>query len=411
MRFNSRKLVVLASGVVLLLYVIVVAARIDQQTLPDFAAFYAVARALGTGGLAASHQLYSLHFQVAAEAFLGHGPGRTYVEPFVALPPAAWVVIPFTVLPLWPAFYLWDALCLALCVLGTVWLARQENLGLDSTPLALAIVASYPTYTALGEGQYDLLWPICIALFTSAWRYHSAWGRWPRTALASILFAFKPDLLILMVLPAVAAWRRRGVREAVVCLLVLAAITVAVVSVPGMLRVPHIESFTLFSRFPPNQDETVLGFLWRLTGHGLLTQRLAWAAIVLALLGLSWAWWRNPPRTSRDWKLALTSTVCLSLLVAPHSLNHELVLLAGPAVWTAAALRDSGRSLRALGGWILLFNALIVLDASPRDPLPIPVVPILLLLAAVLAWRARRTLAREPARTGSAQPAGVSAQC
>jgi hypothetical protein len=59
--------------------------------------------------------------------------------PFVALPPAAWAVIPFTWLSLWPSFYLWDTICLGLCVIGTFWLARHEQLGLDATPLALAL--------------------------------------------------------------------------------------------------------------------------------------------------------------------------------------------------------------------------------------------------------------------------------
>jgi hypothetical protein len=410
MRFTTRQAVGLISLSVLLSYVILVAFQIDQQTVPDYAAFYAVAKALVAGGLGASHHLYSLRFQVAAESFLSRGPGRTYVEPFVALPPAAWAVIPFTWLSLWPSFYLWDAVCLGLCVIGTFWLVRQEQLGLDATPLALAIVASYPTYMALGEGQYDLLWPLCIALFTCAWSCSSAWGRWPRTAAASFLFTFKPDLLLLLLVPAVAAWRRRVVQEAVVCLAVLAGVTVAVVGIPGLLRLPHIESYTLFNRYPPNLDETMLGFFWRTVGHGTLTQGLAWASLALALVVLSWAWLRNPPQSPRDWKLALSSTVCLSLLVAPHSLSHDLLLLAGPAVWTAAALKDSGRSLRWLAAWILLFNAAILIDGSPRVTLPVPITPIILLLAALVAWRARRTLAREPAGAVSEEAAGILAR-
>jgi hypothetical protein len=392
MRFSTRQLVSLISGAILLGYVFLVAAQIDQQVVPDFAAFYAVAKALGDGGLQAAHHLYSLQFQVNAESFLSHGLGRAYVEPFVALPPAAWVVIPFTILSLWPAFFLWDGILLLLCLVGTVWLTRQEKLGPDAIPLALAIVASYPTYAAFGEGQYDLLWPLCIALFSAAWTCSSSFQKWTRAAAAAVIFTFKPDLLLLLVVPAVAAWRRRTVQVAAACLVALAAITVAVVSLPGLLRLPQIESYTLFYRFPPSLDETVLGFLWRLTGHGHLTQELAFASIGLALVTLSVAWWRNPPQTELDWKLALTSTVCLSLLVAPHALNHDLILLAGPAVWTAGALRSAGRDLRWLAFWIIVFNVVVIVDASPRVTLPIPLVPIVLLGASVTAWRARRRL-------------------
>jgi hypothetical protein len=394
-RFTTRRALVLASCAFLLSYVILVAFQIDQiAVLPDFMAFYSIAHAIAAGGLTASHHMYSLRFQVAAEAFLDHGLGRAYVEPFVDLPPAAWMVIPFTVLSTWPAFYLWDAIGLCLCLAGTFWLTRQERLGADAIPLTLAIVASYPTYAALASGQYDLLWPLCLALFTSAWYCTSTWGRWTRTALASFLLAFKPDLLLLLVVPAIAAWRKRLVRESLICLVALAAITVAVVGVSGLLLLPHLEAYTLFYRFPPGSDETWLGLLWRFTGHGGLTQALAWTSIAVALLTLSWAWWHNPPRSSRDWKLALTSAVCLSLFVAPHSLNHDLVLLAGPAVWAAAALRGSGRGLGWLAFWMVLMNVALIVDASrPLSPITFPVVPFVLLAAAVAAWQARRTLA------------------
>ncbi|HVB14106.1 MAG TPA: glycosyltransferase 87 family protein [Candidatus Dormibacteraeota bacterium] len=398
MRSSTRRAVSLVCGAVLIGYVVLVVAKVNQQSLPDFDAFYAVARALASGGSAAFHHLYSLQFQIAAESFLDRGPGRSFVEPFVAFPPAAWVIIPFTLLSIGPAFYLWDALGLGLCLLGTVWLARQERLGADATPVALAIVASYSTFTAFGEGQYDLLWPLCLALFTAAWYCTSRWGRWTRAAAASFLFTFKPDLLLLLVVPALATWRHAAVRAAAVCLAALAVITVAVVGIPGLLKLPQIESYTLFHRFPPANDETVLAVFWRLTGHGALTQELAWVAAGLALVGLTWAWWRNPPQTSQDWKLALTSTVCLSLLVAPHSLNHDLLLLAGPGVWTARALRTAGRDLSWLAFWMILVNAAMVLDDSTHLTLPIPVVPLVLLAAGVMAWRARRTLVAAPAQ-------------
>ncbi|MGC2207828.1 MAG: glycosyltransferase 87 family protein [Candidatus Dormiibacterota bacterium] len=389
-------MVSLIGGAVLLSYVLLIAAQIDQQSVPDFGAFYAVAKALAAGGLTAAHHMYSLQFQLQAAAFLSHGPTRAYVEPFVALPPAAWVVIPFTTLSLWPAFFLWDGLCLLLCIFGTFWLARQEKVGADALPLALAILASYPIYTALGEGQYDLLWPLCLALFSAAWTCSSSFQRWTRIAAAAVIFTFKPDLLLLLVVPAGAAWRRRTVQVAAACLVALTAITVAVVSIPGMLLLPKIESYTLFTRFPPTLDETVLGFIWRLTGRNHLSTDVAFVAMAVALFVLSWVWWRNPPKSQRDWKLALTSTICLSVVVAPHALNHDFILLAGPVVWTAGALRSSGRDLRWLAFWIILFNVTIVLDATPRVTLPVPLVPIVLLAAAVASWRARRNLAEAP---------------
>jgi hypothetical protein len=392
MRFHTGRLVTVASLSILLSYVILVAAHIDQTALPDFAAFYVMAKALGADGLGAAHHMYSLAFQLRAATFLSNRRLGAFVVPFVNPPPAALVVIPFTALPLWPAFFLWDGICLALCLIGTVWLARQERLGRDALPLALAIVASYPTYTALGLGQYDLLWPLCLALFTAAWTSSSRWLRWTQTAGSALIFTFKPDLLILLVVPAVATWRRTTVRIAIACLLVLAAASIAAVGILGLLRLPKIESYTLFTRFPPTLDENMLGIFWRVLGAGHLAEDLAFAAIGLALLTLSLAWWRNPPRSGADWKLALTSTVCLSVLVAPHALNHDFLLLAGPVVWSAGTLRSAGRDLRWLAFWIALFNLASILDGAPGVALPIPLVPLVLFAAAIAAWRARRTL-------------------
>jgi len=53
---------------------------------------------------------------------------------------------------------------------------------------------------------------------------------------------------------------------------------------------------------------------------------------------------------------------------------------------------------------MILFNAVILVDASPRVTLPVPLVPIVLLAATVAAWRARRTLAPAPSPALAAGP-------
>ena len=370
-------------------YVVLVAAGIDQQHPPDFAAFYTVARALRLGGLDAAHRMYSLSFQIAAGRILGGGHQREFLDPFVNPPTAAWVVIPFTVLPLHQAFLAWDGVCLALLVVGTFWIARLELPAHDAILVGAAALACYPTYLALGKGQYDLLWPICLALFTSALRIPSVRLWLPRCAAAVFVFTFKPDLLIALIVPAVQRWRDPVIRAAFACLAAISLIALATIGVSGLVSAFHLESYTLLKRFPPIRDTTVLGFLWHVVGPGRLSEELAAASILVAVAWLGWAWWRNPPNSPGEWRFAITSAVCLSLLIAPHALSHSLVLLVGPVIWVARGLRELHRSLWILAGWILLFNAVLLLSTTPRLTLPFPPLPILLLVATVCAWRAR----------------------
>ena len=386
---ERKRLLLVVCFAVFVAYVVLVAAGIDQQHPPDFAAFYTVARALRLGGLGAAHRMYSLSFQIAAGRILRGGRQGEFLDPFVNPPTAAWVVIPFTTLPLHQAFLTWDSLCLVLLVAGTFWLARLELPGRDATLIAVAALACYPSYLALGKGQYDLLWPICLALFTSALRIPSV-RRWlPRCAAAVFIFTFKPDLLIALIVPAVRRWRDPVIRAAFACLAAISVIAFTTIGFSGLMSAFHLERYTLLKRFPPIRDTTILGFLWRVIGPGHLSEELATAAIVVAVAALGWAWWRNPPTSPGAWRFAMTSAVCLSLLIAPHALSHSMVLLVGPVIWVARGLRERHRSLWILAGWIVLFNAVFILSTTPKLTLPFPPTAVLLLVASVCAWRAR----------------------
>ncbi len=406
---RAYRLTVVGAGGVLAGYVLVTPQVAGAQHVPDFGAFFAVAHALRLQGWGALPHLYSLTFQVHAGAIFGRSHGLPYVEPFVATPPAALLVLPFSLLPFWAAFYLWDALLLGLGLWGAIWLARGEGLGRASLPVALVAIASFPTYQALGEGQFDLLWPLGLALFSSAWRCHPGWPRGARSLAAALVFSLKPDLLLAAVVPAAHRWRDRRVQELAACLAALGLVSAVAIGVSGVRLLTMLESYTLYHRFPPVLDVTVLGVLWHTVGHGALAVRLAWAATGIGVLALAWAWAKHPPRTAIEWKLALTSAVCISLLVAPHDLPQGLLLLSGPAIWTASALLQAGRSLGWFGAWVVIFNVGCLIDASPHVQLPVPITPELLLLGALVAWRARAQLgqaAEAPQLNPVAAPAG-----
>jgi hypothetical protein len=378
---------------ILVAWVVLVATGIGQEFPNDYAAFYAVARALRTLGFGISSEMYSVHFQYQIESFIRGRAGTTLAIPFVNPPVAAWVMLPFSLLPLRAAYLAWDAVALAACAGGLIWLGRLRpkvgGLGL----LALAVVSSYPAYLTLGQGQFDMIWPLGAALLASSLEYRQSIQYVPRAAVNALVVAIKPDLFIAMVVPVIAGWRRPQVRALVLSLVVLGAATAFILGPNGISQAAHIELYTIARRFPPTQDMTVTGFFWRMLGPGRAAAWLGLAGIPIGLAILGWAWWRNPPRSDLDWWLALTATTCVSLLIAPHDLVQGMLLLGAPAILVGKALRQAGRGLGPLAMWILAFDLVTLVDMSPHLHLPVRLTPILLLAAALSSWHARKWLA------------------
>jgi len=390
---RMRRLIQPALLAIVASYLLAVAVQIGQQWPPDFATFYAISKALAHGQAGGYPALYSLGFQARAFEVLARVHGQVFTELFLNPPPAVWLVTPWTTLPLRAAFLSWDACTFALGALGTLWLARQVQIRRDLALVVLVALASYPFYLALGEGQYDLLWPLALALFGSALAPQRAWQVWTKTGLSSLIFVAKPELLLVLVVPAVCARRVPAVRAFTFWVVGLAAISLLLIGPQGLFAAIHLEAYNMSQRYTPLADSTALSVVWHLLGPGRLTVALGWAALILAVGGLAFVWVRNPPHSSADWMLSLSSAVCLSLLVAPHSLGHSLTLLVGPLVWCAATLQRSGRGLRLLIPWVLAMNIALVVDSAPGVALPVPLAPFVLLAAAVMTWRSRRWLA------------------
>ena len=370
----------------LLAWVAAVVTGWQQQWPNDFSAFYFAARGLVHLGFPLTRDLYSLTTQYALEAAV-KGRGGTLTIPFVNPPIAAWVIMPFSYLPLRLAFWCWDAVALAACGGGLWWIVRQRPDVAGIWLVALGALAGYPTYIALGQGQFDLLWPLGAALAMSAATVAGA-QRWvPRAATSALFLALKPDLFLGLVVPALSRWRNRRVQVFVLALLLLGLGTFLDLGVAGLRQAVHLETYTLAQRFPPTNDVTVLGFFWRLLGPGSLASTLGLLAIPLGLALQALAWAHRPPRSEADWWWALTSSLCLSLLIAPHDLTQGLLLLAPAALWSGMALRAQGRPLTGLALWMVVLNLAALLDLSPHLDLPIKATPLVLAAAAATAWR------------------------
>ena len=382
-------------GLLLLAWIAAVATGWQQQWPNDFSAFYFAARGLAHFGFPLTRDLYSLTTQYALEATV-KGRGGSLAIPFVNPPIAAWVILPFSYLPLRDAFWCWDAVALAGCAGGLWWIVRQRPQVPGIRLLALGALASYPTYIALGQGQFDLLWPLGAALAMSAATLAGA-RRWaPRAATSALFLALKPDLFLGLVVPALSRWRNRRVQVFALALLALGLGTFLDLGVAGLRQAIHLETYTLAQRFPPTNDATALGFFWRLVGPGSLASTLGLLMIPLGLALQAFAWARRPPRSESDWWWALTSSLCLSLVIAPHDLTQGLVLLAPAAVWSGLALRAQGRPLTGLALWMLALNLAALLDLSPHFDLPIKLTPLILAAAAVTAWRQMKRVTIPP---------------
>ncbi len=386
--WRSREVAV-GLGLILITWMLAVGFGYGQEWPNDFSAFYFMARGMRLLGLGLNHQLYSLAVQYALEGVVRkHGAGLTV--PFVNPPIAAWIIMPFTYLPLRMAYLVWDLTGL-MAAGGGLWWMRIIHKDVSGLGLvAMAGLASYPTYIALGQGQFDLLWPLAVALAVSTITVvgYRFWA--PRVIVSALIVALKPDLFLGLLVPALSRWRDARVRAFGATLVVFGLAVVLILGPAGLGQAAHIELFTIAKRFPPTNDVTVLGFFWRLLGPGQPASVLGAIGIPLGIAIQAWVWWRNPPRSDSDWWLALASAFCVSLLIAPHDLTYGLLLLTPAALWVALAFRSQGRSLVSLGWWMLLINVAAIIDLSPHLELPIKFTPLLLGAAAICLWRARK---------------------
>lgn len=384
----TRRHAAVALVALLLGWVALVTTGVGQQFPNDFSAFYSAARGLRIHGLGLTADLYSLHVQLALESFF-HSPQGFLSVPFVNPPVAAWILIPISWMPLRTAFLVFDALGLAATLGGLAWLARLPprpgRLGI----LVLALASAYPVYLTLGQGQFDLLWPLGAALLASAFQEKAPIRYAPRAAVAALMVAIKPDLFLGLAVPAVREWRRPQIRWLVGAATLLGLATVVILGPGGLASAVRIEQYTIVHRFPPSLDMTVTGFLWRLVGPSPWDGYLGLAAIPVGIAVLAVGFWRRPPRTSADWAFAITTATCVSLLIAPHDLVQGMLLLGGPAVLVGRTLRQQGRSLLPLGLAIAALDLCTLIDLSPHLHLPLRLTVLLLLGLAVVSWRAR----------------------
>ena len=361
-------------------------------------------------------QLYDQAFEHARHASLLPG-GVTFNLPYISPPVTALLALPATLLDPGAAYRVWSLLQLG--ALGVaLWMVYRvapwpASVGRRARLAVVALAAASPaTLVLLLMGQWDGLIALGLAVAYVSWRHDR-----PGTAgfaLALALSLTKPHLGLGLAAFLLARRDGRAIAGAAAGVAIAVGLSLGTSGLAGLGGFAGALDGAL-TNTPPQSTLGLSGLVSSWIGSGPATAALVGVGSIAALVGAAVLGLRS--RRPGGLELALGGAVALSLLIAPHLLAHDLVLLAPPMVWVAAwalgfaAARD-GAARAPATTWplfvIVLLGALVAADAgnSASAP-PGRVVPLGLVAcgaAAVIALRPRRrvtvasaTPARSPA--------------
>jgi Glycosyltransferase family 87 len=258
--------------------------------------------------------------------------------------------VPLTFLPLELAFHVWQILTLCQLVLALILLARWLPLGRRSLPLAIAALLAFPASWALfSEGQSSGLLLLGAVLLIGAWRR----DRWWMAAVGALLLGLKPQYLpaYLILLGAQRQWRplmAAALSAAAVGLSpllaggvhgLLAMVGSALEAGQGVMR-NNDSLIGTVSPLLPGRSPTIVGFsLW-----------------ALALAALAIAAWRRQRKHAIAFGGLATA---VAILLSPHALPYDTVLLAVPA-WLSFVLHRMKAIPSPVPLWMAAALALVI---------------------------------------------------
>jgi hypothetical protein len=369
-----------------------------QERGSDFSVFYVAALLVRDGD---AGQLYDQRVEAARhDQILPPGYRVTAALPFDTPPTTALIPLPLTLLDAGTAYRLFSILQLLLLVAGVAVAARAGPWPGGSRSArwvaAAAAVAGCATLPLLLLGQWDGLCALGLALAYASWRRDRSFsaGLW----LALGFGIAKPHLAIGLLAFAIGRRDWRALLGMVTGGMALIAISVAAVGPGATLGFLGASSFAL-GNIPARSTVGLLGLAASWLGSGSVAGGIAIAGGVLGVATCVYLGWRSRGHADRL-ETTLAGAAALSLLVAPHLLTHDLVVLAPAFVWVAAraAQLDAPRpwpgraGIAVLAGW-MGFALLVALDAGATAPAPPGrLVPwgLLAIGAALAIWQARR---------------------
>ena len=373
---NMRLVVAAVSLAALIVYAVLwLQVTPTQERGSDFSVFYVAAVLVREGD---AGQLYNQSVEAARhDQILPPGYRVTANLPFDTPPTTALIPLPLTLLDPGTAYRLFCLLQLlllaaavAVAARASPWPAASRGARLVAAGAGLAGTATLPL---LLLGQWDGVCALGLALAYAAWRRDRpfAAGLW----LALGFGIAKPHLAIGLLAFALGRRDRRALLGMAVGAAALIAVSVATVGPGATLGFLGASSFAL-GNIPARSTVGLLGLAASWLGSGSVAGGIAIAGGVLGVAACVYLGWRSRGHPDRL-EITLAGAAALSLLVAPHLLPHDLVVLAPVFVWVAAraAQLDAPRTwpgrtgITVLAGW-LGFALLVAIDAGAGAPAP-----------------------------------------
>lgn len=271
-------------------------------------------------------------------------------------------MVPFSALPLKTSYLVWSVLGV-LC--GSTLLSFLAFKTRSMTPLAIALIvlgtnACQPAWLALQHGNtaWFLVGALSLCCFGLLKNNDIAGG-------AGLAFlGQKPQYALLMAIPALrfARWKLLFVAAAIeVSLWLLAMLNVGVTNVidyPRMLM--SVDVNRSFDGMYPMQMVCLRAFFAAHISEATCMP-LALAVFALAILALSFLWWKTRRDDTMNVRWALALTIYASVVVSPHTYLYDVLLLSVAAVLTLPdklQLRDPRGALFTTWNCLLVFYPL-----------------------------------------------------
>jgi hypothetical protein len=359
----------------------------------DFPVFYANAEMVREGQ--ASH-LYDLDAENSFVLRVSSVPR----PPNIHFPYENLIFLPFAYFRFGVAFVLWSLFSMGMLV-GVALLMRDLRPGGSSLPLTLLMVlAFFPVWDCLLQGQDSILLLFLFALSFWLWRR----GQEDVAGFVLALGLFRPQLILPFVLVAFLGGKWRFVRGSIPGAALVIALSTWVVGIHGMADYVRVlislgtqgSASTLEKQWLvwPGLMPTLRGLLWILPSWvpGNIRNILLLSGTLGTLL---WAATRmRSARNGAAFNLALGIALATVLLVSFHSYIHDFSLMiipwliAGDALVSAGAVTERNAYIIVTIAFLFFFTPLYIVLLS-REKVGLLVPPMVAALWLMSRWETK----------------------